>query len=510
MDQQILQWLLALPLAGALFIALLSPESGRAARGIALAASTLTFLLSLYLWFEFDPASGIQFELQVPWMSSLGTSYHVGVDGISLLLVLLTTLLTPLAIWSAFGSITRKVRGFYASLLLLEAAMIGVFVALDLVLFYLFWEAMLVPMYFLIGIWGGQRRRYATIKFVLFTMFGSLLMLVGIIYLAVEQHAQTGIWDFDWTTLSALTIPHDAQFWLFCAFGLAFAIKIPLFPFHTWLPDAHVEAPTAGSVILAGVLLKMGVYGFFRFALPWFPNAFVLFVPCLAVLSIIGILYGALVAMVQKDVKSLVAFSSVAHLGFVMLGLCALNIQGLSGSLLQSLNHGVTTGMLFLVVGMVYERRHTRLIADLGGLFKSMPVWTTFLVIATLGSIGLPGTNGFVGEFLILLGMFKVNVTYAVLATAGIVLAAVYMLWMLQRVVFGTITQSANEEVTDLNRRERWILYPLVILIFWIGVFPGALLGRMEPAIQRMLNGVYAKQTVSVEPEPGRTHGDLP
>jgi len=510
METQILQWLIGLPLAGALVIGMLRKDRGRAVRGIALASSTVTFLASLYLWFNFDPALGMQFEVRIPWMAGIGTSYHVGVDGISVLLVLLTTLLTPLAIWSAFSAIQSKVRGFYAALLILEAAMIGVFCALDLVLFYLFWEAMLVPMYFLIGIWGGDRRRYATIKFVLFTMFGSLLMLVGIVYLAVQQHALTGIWDFDWVTLSALTIPHATQIWLFAAFGLAFAIKLPLFPFHTWLPDAHVEAPTAGSVILAGVLLKMGVYGFFRFAIPWFPNAFAQFVPYLAVLSIIGILYGALVAMVQKDVKSLVAFSSVAHLGFVMLGLCALNIQGLSGSLLQSLNHGVTTGMLFLAVGMVYERRHTRLIADLGGLFKSMPVWTTFLIIATLGSIGLPGTNGFVGEFLILLGTFKVNVTSAVFATAGIVLAAVYMLWMLQRVVFGKITQTANESVPDLNRRERWILCPLVILIFWIGVFPGALLNRMEPAIQRMLNGVYAKQTVSVELEPGRTRGDLP
>jgi NADH-quinone oxidoreductase subunit M len=512
MDTQILQWLIALPLAGAVIIAFLRPAQAGLARGIALAASTATFLLSLYLWQNFDPAGGFQFEVRVPWIESVGTSYHVGVDGISLLLVLLTTILTPLATWSAFGAITEKVRGFYASLLILEAAMIGVFVALDLVLFYLFWEAMLVPMYFLIGIWGGERRRYATIKFVLFTMFGSLLMLVGIVYLAVAQHAATGVWDFDWTTLSRLLLSHQAQFWLLGAFGLAFAIKLPLFPFHTWLPDAHVEAPTAGSVILAGVLLKMGVYGFFRFALPWFPNAFAQMMPWLAVLSIIGILYGALAAMVQKDVKSLVAFSSVAHLGFVMLGLCALNVQGLTGSLLQSINHGVTTGMLFLVVGMIYERRHTRLIADLGGVFKSMPLWTTFLLIATLGSIGLPGTNGFVGEFLILLGMFKVNVVYAALATAGIVLAAVYMLWMVQRVVFGRITQPANEALTDLNRRERWILYPLVVLIFVIGVFPGVFLGKMEPAIQRLLNDVYARQTVIVPAEPiaERAFSELP
>jgi len=512
MDTQIIQWLLALPLIGAVVIGILPDASRQAARVVALISSLVTFVLSIYLWQAFDANGGMQFVVHVPWIPSLGVSYHVGVDGISLLLILLTTLLTPLAIWSAFTSITEKVRGFYASLLILETAMIGVFAALDLFLFYLFWEAMLVPMYFLIGIWGGERRRYATIKFVLFTMFGSLLMLVAIVYLVVANHSATGVWSFDWVILSQLTIGYKAQIWLFLAFGLAFAIKLPLFPFHTWLPDAHVEAPTAGSVILAGVLLKMGVYGFFRFALPWFPHAFTLFLPYMAGLAIIGILYGALVAMVQKDVKSLVAFSSVAHLGFVMLGMCALNLQGLSGSLLQSINHGITTGMLFLVVGMIYERRHTRLIADMGGIFKSMPLWTTFLMLATLGSIGLPGTNGFVGEFLILLGTLKVNTTRAVFATFGIVLAAVYMLWMIQRVVFGKITHDANAKVPDLNRRERWILYPLVILIFWIGVFPGTFLRKMEPAIQTMLNGIYAKQTVQAEPAAatGETDFELP
>jgi NADH-quinone oxidoreductase subunit M len=511
MDGQILQWLIFLPLLGAVLIGLLPARAQSGARSVALWASSLTFIISIYLWFQFEPAAGIQFETEVDWIPSLGVAYHVGVDGISVLLVLLTTLLCPLAIASSFSSITRRVRGFYASMLVLEAAMIGVFVAFDLILFYLFWEAMLVPMYFLIGIWGGERRRYATIKFVLFTMFGSLLMLVAIVYLGVVNFQQTGFWNFDWAVLSGLRIGFPAQIWLFAAFGLAFAIKLPLFPFHTWLPDAHVEAPTAGSVILAGVLLKMGVYGFFRFALPWFPEAFVLFVPWLAVLAIIGILYGALVAMVQKDVKSLVAFSSVAHLGFVMLGLCTLNVQGLSGSLLQSLNHGVTTGMLFLLVGMVYERRHTRLISEFGGLFKVMPIWATCLFLATLGSIGLPGTNGFVGEFLILLGTLKVNVTYAAFATAGIVLAAVYMLWMMQRVVLGKVTNKENEGLSDLNGRERWVLYPLIILIFWIGVYPGAFLRKIEPAIAQLLNGIYARQTAATElPAQGEELFELP
>ena len=498
MDHTLLNWLVALPLFGA---ALIGAVPGRAAwtRGVALWASVATFALSLPLWFQFDPAGGMQFQFEARWIPSLGIAYRVGVDGISVLLVLLTTLLCPLAILSSFGTVSKSERGFYASLLLLEAAMIGVFIALDLVLFYLFWEAMLVPMYFLIGIWGGERRRYATIKFVMFTLFGSLLMLVGIVYLAVANFQATGSWSFDLQVLSLLQVAYPAQVWLFLAFALAFAIKLPLFPFHTWLPDAHVEAPTAGSVILAGVLLKMGVYGFFRFALPWFPLAFAQFGPLLIALSLAGILYGALVAMVQKDVKSLVAYSSVAHMGFVMLGLCALNQQSLAGSLLQSLNHGVTTGMLFLLVGMIYQRRHTRLIDEMGGLFEVMPVWTSVLFIAALGSIGLPGTNGFVGEFLILLGTFKTHPTAAVLATFGIVLAAVYMLWMMQRVVFGRITREENRRLVDLSWREHVVLVPLVILVFWMGIYPNAFLGRMQPALDRLLSTVQARQTARPE-----------
>jgi len=500
MDHVLLNWLLALPAAGALLIAAAPARSGAWARGVALAASLVTFAASLVLWFDFESNALFQFQFAVDWMPSLGIAYHVGVDGISVLLVLLTTLLCPLAIWSSFHSVTKSVRGFYACLLLLEAAMIGVFVACDLALFYVFWEAMLIPMYFLIGIWGGERRRYATLKFVLFTLLGSLLMLVAIVYLAVANFKATGLWNFDLQALSQLHIPYQVQVWLFLAFALSFAIKLPLFPFHTWLPDAHVEAPTAGSVLLAGVLLKMGVYGFLRFAIPWFPLAFAQFAPVLIVLSLTGILYGAIVAMVQKDVKSLVAYSSVAHMGFVMLGLCALNLQSLSGSLLQSLNHGVTTGMLFLVVGMIYERRHTRQIDELGGLFAVMPLWTTALIIATLGSIGLPGTNGFVGEFLILLGTFKVHPTAAAFATFGIVLAAVYMLWMLQRVVFGKITRTENEHLRDTSAREGLLLVPLIALIFWMGITPNAFLGKVTPALEKLLGEVYARQTAQAGP----------
>ena len=505
MDHTLLNWLLALPAAGAVLIGLGPAASQVWARTVALVSSVLTFALSLVLWFEFVSGPEMQFEFAVDWIPSLGIAYHVGTDGISVLLVLLTTLLCPLAVLSSFSAVSRSVRGYYACLLLLEAAMIGVFVALDLVLFYLFWEAMLIPMYFLIGIWGGERRRYATIKFVLFTLFGSLLMLVAIVYLAVANFKATGFWNFDLQALSQLQIAYETQVWLFLAFALSFAIKMPLFPFHTWLPDAHVEAPTAGSVILAGVLLKMGVYGFLRFALPWFPLAFVQFAPVLIVLSLMGILYGAIVAMVQRDVKSLVAYSSVAHMGFVMLGICALNLQSLSGSLLQSLNHGVTTGMLFLVVGMIYERRHTRKIDELGGLFAVMPIWTTSLVIASLASIGLPGTNGFVGEFLILLGTFRVHPTAAALATFGIVLAAVYMLWMLQRVIYGKITREENRHLRDASPRERLVLVPLVALIFWMGVYPNAFLGKMTPTLEKLLNDVYVRQTAQL---PGRP--DLP
>jgi len=407
----------------------------------------------------------------------------MGIDGISLFLILLTTFLTVVSILSSWTAVREKVKGFMISMLLLETGMIGVFVALDLFLFYVFWEAMLIPMYFLIGIWGGPRKIYATIKFVLFTLFGSLLMLVAIIVLYFLQHSYTGVYTFNLLEMYKVVLPYGSQFWLFYAFALAFAIKVPLFPFHTWLPDAHVEAPTAGSVILAGVLLKMGTYGFLRFCLPLFPDAYQSAIPLISILALIGIIYGAMVAMVQKDVKSLVAYSSVSHLGFVMLGLFALNVQSVQGGILQMINHGISTGALFLLVGMIYERRHSRLIDDFGGVAKVMPVFAGFFMIVTLSSIGLPGTNGFIGEFLIILGAFKSNMVYAILAALGVILAAIYMLWMYQRVFFGKVDKPANEKLLDLNLREKLILVPLVILIFWIGLYPKPYLSKMEKSV---------------------------
>jgi NADH-quinone oxidoreductase subunit M len=493
-DSSILTIITFFPLLGVLALLLLDKDRSGAIRITAFTASLFNFFISLCLYFNFSSeTAGMQFSVKKTWIESLGISYHLGIDGISLFLILLTTFLTPLAILSSWSAITEKVKGYYVSMLFLETGMIGVFVSLDLFLFYVFWEAMLLPMYFLIGVWGGPRKIYATIKFVLFTMTGSLLMLVAILVLYLMNHGFTGAYSFDLLEISKLPIPLGAQFWLFAAFALAFAIKVPMFPFHTWLPDAHVEAPTAGSVILAGVLLKMGTYGFLRFCLPLFPNAFIDFVPLFSVLAIIGIIYGALVSMRQDDVKSLVAFSSVSHLGFVMLGLFALNLQGIEGGILQMVNHGISTGALFLIVGMIYERRHTRLIADFGGLSRKIPVFAAFFMIVTLSSIGLPGTNGFVGEFLILLGTFKTNVIYAVFAATGIILAAVYMLWMYQRTMFGKITRPENENLKDLNLREKLILIPLVLVIFWIGLYPKGFLVKMEPSVKSLIENAYVK-----------------
>ena len=494
MDAWILTILTFLPLVGVLLLLFVERERHGFIKTAALVVSLLNALISLYVYFGFAADSpAMQFVVSRTWIQSLGISYHLGIDGISLFLVLLTTFLTPLAILSSWTAITEKVKGFYISMLFLETGMIGVFVSLDLFLFYVFWELMLVPMYFLIGIWGGPRRIYAAVKFVLFTMTGSLLMLAAILVLYFMNARFTGTYTFDLTEIVKLPIPLGAQFWLFFAFALAFAIKVPMFPFHTWLPDAHVEAPTAGSVILAGVLLKMGTYGFLRFCLPLFPNAFVDHTALFSVLAIIGILYGAVVSIRQEDIKSLVAFSSVSHLGFVMLGLFALNMQGVQGGILQMINHGISTGALFLIVGMIYERRHTRLIVEFGGVSKKMPVFAAFFMIVALSSIGLPGTNGFVGEFTILLGTFKSNVTYAALGAAGIIFAAVYMLWMYQRVMFGQVTKPENEKLTDINWREKIVLIPLILAIFWIGIYPSPFFSRMEPSVKSLIENAQAK-----------------
>ncbi|MBC7912106.1 MAG: NADH-quinone oxidoreductase subunit M [Pyrinomonadaceae bacterium] len=470
-------------------------------RWIALLFSLATFVLSLFLLGSDggNSADGFSFVQNSEWINLIGARYHLGVDGISLWLVLLTTLLVPISVLSSWNAVEKKQVAFYAFLLLLQSAMIGVFVSLDLLLFYLFFEASLVPMFFLIGIWGGERRIYAATKFFIYTALGSLLMLVGII--AIYYY----IGSFDYVTvLNALkggaTFGERAEFWLFLAFAFAFCIKVPLFPFHTWLPDAHTEAPTAGSVILAGVLLKMGTYGLLRFNLALFPDASRKFAPVIITLAIIGIIYGALVAMVQPDVKRLVAYSSVSHMGFVVLGLFSFTEQGLQGALYQMLNHGVSTGALFLIVGMIYERRHTRQISDFGGLAQVMPWFSVFFVITSLSSIGLPFLNGFVGEFLIMLGMWTSNaVTWAWwatgLAATGVIWAAVYMLWMLQRVVFGRITNPKNATLLDLSWREVGLLLPLLALMLYMGVYPRPFLNRSRESIQAVRERVVKPAT---------------
>ncbi len=499
----LLTCILFLPTAVALLILLLcGREKTTLIKVIGIGGALANFLLSLPLYFLFDEkTAGMQFGDLSPWIQSLGMSYHIGIDGISLFLVLLTTFLSPLVLLSSWRSIEKKVKEFTICMLLLETGMLGVFVSLDLILFYVFWEFTLIPMYFIIGIWGGERRIYAAIKFFIYTMVGSLLMLVAIMVLYFLHLRATGIGTFDISTISRMVLPLNVQSWLFLAFGLSFAIKVPMFPFHTWLPDAHVEAPTAGSVILAGVLLKLGTYGFLRFCLPLFPNAAVRFMPLVSVLAIIGIIYGALVAMVQPDVKKLVAYSSVSHLGFVMLGLFAMNMQGIQGGILQMVNHGLSTGALFLIVGMIYERRHTRLISEFGGLSRVIPVFAVFFMIVTLSSIGLPGLNGFVGEFLILLGTFLSNKVYAVAAATGVILAAVYMLWMFQRVMFGKLDKPANQQLPDLSAREIAVLVPVIIFIVVIGVYPKPFLNKMSASVERLIMEVQQKQTQVIQLE---------
>jgi len=481
-----------LPALGAAALFALDRRDERRLRQVAVGVAIATFLLSCLLWIGFRrDVGGMQFVELRPWIPGAGIHYHLGVDGISLLLVLLTTLLSPLCLLAAWSQVTTRVKEFLLAMLLLETGMIGVFCALDLILFFVFWEAMLVPMYLIIGVWGGPRRVYAAMKFVLYTMAGSALMLLGILTLYFLQDPKTA--TFDYLTLVKLSVPPALQWWLFLAFALAFAIKVPMVPFHTWLPDAHVEAPTAGSVILAGVLLKMGTYGFLRFCLPLFPHASVALAPVIFALAVVGILYGAWVSTVQPDLKKLIAYSSVSHLGFVMLGLFTLNAQGIEGGLVQMVNHGLSTGALFLLVGMIYERRHSRLIADFGGLWAVVPVFSAIFLLVTLSSIGLPGLNGFVGEFLILVGAFQVSRPLAALATLGIIFAAVYMLWMYQRVAFGEVRHEEVRRLPDLSAREIWTLVPLLVLIVWIGVYPKPFTRVTETTVAELIATVKAK-----------------
>ena len=504
----VLPLILALPLVGALFVMVTPRGEHSVARGIGLAMSTITFIVSLFAlsYFKKD-AAGYQLVTDASWIPALGVRFKTGVDGISLWLVLLTTFLTPLTLLAATKTIDKHVREFVAAMLVLEVGMLGAFVAVDAFLFYVMWEVMLIPMYLMIGIWGGQRRLYASIKFVIYTMVGSLLMLVAIFYVYVSYADVTGVYTTDLEKLQTMVLPHKAQIWCFAAFALAFAIKIPLFPLHTWLPDAHVEAPTPGSVILAGVMLKLGIFGFIRWAMPLFPYGASVLAPYIAILAVIGILYGALVAYAQDDVKKLVAYSSVSHLGFCALGLFALTPMGVEGSIYAMLSHGLTTGGLFLGIGMLYERRHTRRLAEYGGLWKQMPVFSGLYLIIVMGSAGLPGLSGFIGEFLSIFGTFNAGDTFpegypkylpsprllGALAAVGVIVGAVYLLFMFQKVFFGPIDVRKNGALPDLSAREKWVFVPLVILIFAMGIFPQPFLERMEPSVKDFLGAYHAK-----------------
>lgn len=488
LQDHILSILVFLPLVFSLVIAV-SPNV-QAARILALTGSLLNFGLGLWLWSAFNGSShGLQFVEAYEWIRGLGIRYIVGVDGLSLLLVVLTVFLTPLVVISQWHITEARQKMFFFLLMALESGMLGALLAFDMVFFYVFWEAMLIPMYFLIGVWGGKRRIYATTKFVIYTVAGSLLMLIAAIGLYYLHFLQFGSLSTSLLDLYRVRVPGGSQSWLFLAFAVAFAIKVPMWPFHTWLPDAHVEAPTAGSVILAGVLLKMGTYGFLRFAIPFFPEATVAFAPMISALGVIGIIYGALTAWMQKDAKKMVAYSSVSHLGFVVVGSVAimgdlgLNKEALTGAVYQMINHGISTGALFFLVGVIYERRHTRMLADFGGLAKVMPWFAVLLIVATLGSVGLPGTGGFVGEFFILLGVFQASPIIGILSSLGVLLGAIYMLTLCKAVLFGPCDNPENKKLEDVNARELAYLVPLAVLIIVMGVFPNAFLNKSRTSI---------------------------
>ena len=499
----VLALLVLSPLAGAAVVAAVPQRREGLILPLTIALSMMPLAAALYVLWEFEPGeAGFQFSQQVMWFEPWGISWNVGIDGISLLLVILTALLFPISL-AASASIRNNIKMYMVSMLVLETGLLGVFLSLDLVLFFVFFELTLIPMYLLIGMWGSERRIYAAIKFVLYTALGSGLLLAGIIFLAVSGADQLGGITFDYRQLLTLELSKGTQTWLFLAFGAAFAIKVPLFPFHTWLPDAHTEAPTAGSVLLAGVLLKLGTYGLLRFNLALFPQASVDLAPWVAGLAVFGIIYGAVVATVQPDVKRLVAYSSVSHLGFIVLGIFALTSQSLQGGVIQMVNHGLTTGALFLLVGMIYDRRHSREIADYGGLARVMPLFAGFFLFTAFASIGLPGLNGFIGEFKVLVGSYTTLPVHAIVAAVGVVLAAVYLLWAYERMFTGPVSNPKNAGLRDLNGREIAILVPIAVLVVFLGVYPKPALDRIEPSVEAILDRIENVTDFEV-PKPGR------